>query len=339
MPSAIEIADSLEASLRDAFLAMVEVVAQTVPADQLDEWLERRDIVAIINAFSEAISQLAITPAVSDLTATYANLVGQSVRASAAGFINTATFQLTSPVVIDRLRRQAARLVVGVGQDSILSLRTILEQGYVEGWGFRAAGRIIRSVIGLLPQHAGAVGKYAQALSQVEMPEERRANLVETYSRRLLAYRAENIARTETIAAVHAGHVEGWIELANRGVIERHRTRVEWVVTEDDRLCPWCAPMDGRQVELGGLFMATHKGFPEGKPTAVGPGSRRVNRSLRPDPRSQPRDERGRFVALAKRDNRDHLDGRLVPLPRPIIVAHPPLHPSCRCTLALRFLP
>lgn len=338
MPTAIEIADSLEPELRDAFLAMVEVIKHTVPEGQLTDWLERRDFVAIINAFTEAVNAAVFTPASSALTDTYLSIVGRSLGAATTPFGITGGFNLISPVVADRLRRQAGRLLVAVGQDSILAIRETLASSYLEGIGARAMGRLLREFIGLLPQHADAVGKYAAALASTPMSEALRVNRIETYARRLLAYRAENIARTETMAASHAGQVEGWLELADRGVIQRSRTRMVWVVTEDDRLCPWCAPMDGMTVELGGLFMATHKGFPDGKPTATGPGSRRVRRTtLRPDPRSVPRDSLGRFVSLAKRDSRDYLSGKLVELARPIIVPHPPLHPQCRCDVILQF--
>lgn len=339
MPTAIEIADSLEAELRAAFLAMIEVIKHTVPEAQLTDWLERRDFVAIINAFTEAINAAVFTPASSTLTNTYLSIVGRAAGAATTPFNIAGGLTLLSPVVTDRLRRQAGRLLVAVGQDSILAIRETLANSYLEGIGVRAAGRLLREFIGLLPGHANAVGKYAASLAFTPMSDALRANRIETYARRLLAYRAENIARTETMAAAHAGTVEGWLELANRGVIQRNRTRMVWVVTEDDRLCPWCAPMDGMTVELGGLFLSTEKGFPEGKPTATGPGSRRVARTtLRPDPRSVPRDSHGRFVSLAKRDNRDYLDGKLVPLAKPIIVPHPPAHPQCRCDVILRFI-
>jgi hypothetical protein len=334
MATVREVADSLEAELRDRFLAMVEVVAFSVPDDLLQSWLDRRDFLAIIDAFEEVIADSLTFAASSALSDTYTSLVRGGIRSASVDL----AFDLTSQLVIDRIKQEAANLVIGIGQDSILSIRSILEQNYIEGLGAPAAGRVIRSVVGLLPDHANAVGKYAQLLTEQKIPEPQRTHQVETYARRLLSYRAENIARTETIAASNAGQLQAWIEMANRGVLQRHRTRVVWVVTEDDRLCPWCAPMDGVTVELGQMFTSTHKGFPEGKPETRGPGSARVDRTtLRPDPRSQPRDSRGRFTSLKKRDQRDSLDGRLIPLPRPIVVPHPPLHPQCRCDLKLIF--
>jgi hypothetical protein len=333
-PTVREVADSLEVELRDRFLAMVDVVATSIPSDILEGWIQRRDFPAIIDAFEEIVADSINFATANSLAETYTSLVHGGVRS--VGRVSTA-LNLVSELVLDRIRQDAARLVVGVGKDTIISIRSVLEQGYSEGLGVRSTGRLLREVVGLLPQHTEAVGRYAQLLVNQNVPEPTLSHQVNTYARRLLTYRAENIARTESISAANAGQLQAWLEMANRGVLDRLTTRVVWVVTEDDRLCPWCAPMDGVEVDLGQLFTSTHKGFPEGKPILSGPGSERLRGTLRPDPRSQPRDSRGRYTSLNKRDDRDELDGRLVPLARSIVVAHPPLHPQCRCDLKLRF--
>ncbi len=55
--------------------------------------------------------------------------------------------------------------------------------------------------------------------------------------------RAERIARTETIWAFNHGAVEGYKQSR---IVEAK----EWVTAQDDRLCQWCAPMDGKIVGL-----------------------------------------------------------------------------------------
>ena len=335
MASPTEVADSLEPEMREAFLAMVEVVRIEVGPEELASMLERRDLVAIVDAFERAVGRSINFGTTSLLSGVYSDLVTRTMTPVLSG---TASFNLISQLVLDRIRSTSANLVVGVGQDTINSVRQILSSNYIEGLGTGHAARVIRSVVGLLPEHANAVGRFSNMLNNQGIGSAERTNLIEQYSQRLLNYRARNIARTETISAAEAGRVAAWVELANKGTLQRHRTKMEWVVTEDDRLCPWCAPMDGQQVGIGEFFISTHKGFPDGKPEVRGPGSERYDRTtLRPDPRSQPRDKFGRFVSLAKRDQRDELDGQLVELLRPTAVPHPPLHPQCRCTLVLRF--
>lgn len=334
MPSPIEIADSLEPDLRKAFLSVVNAVATAVPQATLERLLEAGDIVGVLDLYERVVARSLSFPITTELAAIYGALAAQPLAdALRAGGLE-ASFSIVSPLVIEDIRNEGAKLVVGVGQDTIASIRTIIERNTFEGLGAPYAGRLIRSVVGLLPAHAQAVVRYAESLN---VPEEERTRLATTYARRLLNYRAENISRTETIRASHAGQLAGWLRMADEGVLQRERTRVEWVVTEDDRLCPWCAVMDGVTVDLGELFYSDTKGFPDGKPTITSPGGERLRQSpIKPDPRSQPRDARGRWTTR-KRDDHDYLDGHVVSLKKPLIVSHPPLHPQCRCTMVLRF--
>ena len=59
--------------------------------------------------------------------------------------------------------------------------------------------------------------------------------------------RSKVIARTETIWAFNEGAVQGWQQ---SGVVEAK----QWSVAQDDRLCPLCAPMEGKIVPLEGHF-------------------------------------------------------------------------------------
>ena len=225
------------------------------------------------------------------------------------------------------VRENAARRVK-VTEPTRRVLNRIISRDFEDQVDPRVTARRIRPHIGLLPNHQTAVESYAENL-RVPRPQ----RLVDTYSRRLLAYRATMIARTEALNAVNAGLVLLWAEQADLGLLNPHTVDARWVVTPDDRLCPWCAPMEGDKVpvadvieavlEDGSAFTATHKGFRDGSPPP------RRGRALRPDPRSQPRDRLGQFIAKA-------VAGQdLVKLDSPISVATPPLHPHCRCRLVL----
>lgn len=331
MATPLEIADALEPEFRTAFLQMIEVIKKAVNPMELEAALSSDlPIPAVIQLFERAVGRSLQLATGGSLQLVY----DETVRRS---FLDAA-FNLRSELVLETTRNAAFRVVQNVARDAIGAIRAFLVAGYIAGVHPRNAAMMIRDVVGLLPQHAEAVGRFTQNLVSQGQPPELIEQLARNYEARLIAYRANNIARTESAAAAHNGRYVAWMEQAREGFLQRERTWVEWVVTDDDRLCPWCAPMDGKRVRMGDLFVATVKGFPEGKPEARGPGSEKYDRtSLRPDPRSRLRDERGRFVSLAKRDTRDHLDGRTIPLRSPIAVLHPPLHPSCRCDLVLRF--
>ena len=67
-------------------------------------------------------------------------------------------------------------------------------------------------------------------------------------------YRAVRIARTETIWAFNEGAV---IAYKQTGVVNQ----VEWLTAEDERVCQWCDPMDGRIQTLGQNFFQMGDSF------------------------------------------------------------------------------
>lgn len=100
-------------------------------------------------------------------------------------------------------------------------------------------------------------------------------------------YEAERIARSEVIRASNFGAEQAYLQ---SGVVSEK----EWIVSRDERLCPFCQPMNGRRVVVGMAY------FQRGD---VIHGT----------------DEEGNIVSA----NLDYED-----------IFHPPLHPNCRCTLS-----
>jgi SPP1 gp7 family putative phage head morphogenesis protein len=64
------------------------------------------------------------------------------------------------------------------------------------------------------------------------------------YAERLLRKRAIAIARTETVTASNEGQRQLWLQAQAAGELEPTALK-EWIVTDDDRLCPICAPLEG----------------------------------------------------------------------------------------------
>ena len=338
------LADRYEARFRQAIYAIVAVLSESPELSLLEEALQRGDLAQVMRLWEEEITNNTTISIdiISELlqevvqragTITVNTIPSAVVRPGTYATIET-SLQRMSELALEWITRQSVYLVTGITADARTSLRTLLEAGYRGGLGARWTARQMRSVVGLLPQHTAAVARYATDLRERGFPPNVITRNVTTYARRLLTYRTENIARTETITASTAGQLAGWQANIASGILQAHRTWIEWMVTEDDRLCPLCAPMDGQRVRVGEMFVSEFKGFPEGQPTAQGPGSRRLARRgpLKPDPFAQPRDPKGRFMRIKKANT-------LVPLPNANHVPYPPLHPSCRCAMVLRFDP
>lgn len=73
-------------------------------------------------------------------------------------------------------------------------------------------------------------------------------------SGRMKQWRAERIARTETMRALNSGMEQAWIRLAEAGEIDGDRAVKEWQITYDERTCRTCRPLDGKQRRLGSQF-------------------------------------------------------------------------------------
>lgn len=99
-------------------------------------------------------------------------------------------------------------------------------------------------------------------------------------------YQAERMARSEVIRASNFAAEQAYLQ---SGVV----TMKEWIVSRDNRLCPFCKPMAGKKVVVGFVY------FQQGD---VAHGT----------------SETGEPVSLAL----NYED-----------IFHPPLHPQCRCTL------
>jgi|SRR5581483_4705302 len=176
---------------------------------------------------------------------------------------------ITSPAVVNRARRLAGNLVTNVTDESVRAIRAAITQSVMGKLDREETRQIIRNVIGLNERQGRALTNYATGLYQSDNPQADK--LVSAYSDRLVAWRADTIARTETMTAANYGQVDAWSAMQSAGYLPDDFA-MEWLVTDDDRLCDDCAPMDGQQVGVGGTFSQTEKGvLPSDREPYAGP--------------------------------------------------------------------
>jgi len=347
------IGDELQGELREAFLRMVgsaERYAEQYAGTPDLLQLVRSGNSAAVYAYAERLVSHGLIPNSLDFLNV---MLAIMMRAGNATYASTALSLPLKDSIIETIRQYAmtrgpergGQWVTNISRETVVTMRDIMTDALKRGVGAEQLGREFRGSIGLLPSHRVAWDNYNELLRAEKVSEKTFDRLSRMYYRRLLAYRAENISRTEAMFAVHEGQMLGWIAQVNAGLLQPWRTWIEWVVTEDDRLCDRCAPMDGQRLRMdgkaqlgsdgkprldehgrplpGNKFIATVRGFPDGRPPNVdSPYDRRMARRgpLRP--------------RIPVKKSQDDL---LIPLKEHIAVTHPPLHPSCRCTLRLRF--
>lgn len=110
----------------------------------------------------------------------------------------------------------------------------------------------VRQAIGLTPRYEQALLSYRSSLRAQGLPDSQVEQLTAARAFRYRQLRAETIFRTETITAANMGQRLLWDEAVARGDFRPEEYEVYWIVTPDDRLCPWCRAMAGKTIGVVG---------------------------------------------------------------------------------------
>lgn len=176
-------------------------------------------------------------------------------------------FDMLNPRAVAFIDRYDARLIREVTDTTRKGVLSVVRSRMLEGRAPIQQARIIRETVGLTEKQSGAVvnfrrqlegqtntpdGKSMQAAGRRRLSAPERAQaarqirqggmsqkqingLVDTYRKRLVNLRANNISRTETSRAVHEGQLELWKQAQEQGLLPVD-TKRKWIVTHDDRL-------------------------------------------------------------------------------------------------------
>jgi len=125
-------------------------------------------------------------------------------------------FDVTNPKAVKWVKEHALRLVDDLSKTTIENLRDVILSGFEEE---KTVDEIAKEIADVIDDSA----------------------------------RAEMIARTETMEAANEGQSQLWDQAIEDGFLTGKERQV-WIVTDDDRLCPECADLDGEEAELDGEF-------------------------------------------------------------------------------------
>jgi hypothetical protein len=254
----LDLADQAESTVRGAFMAAVDWARGKVDPKSLERAVENRnaeDIARIVTG-SAALAAALITGDYKRQLEDVYIAAGRRTSATLAS-----SFDIRNPRSTDFLERYDLRNgATGIRQvtaDQATAVRDIVTGAFQQGGHPVEQARMIRNIVGLLPRQAQAVVNYRDALTQEGRASDQLNRMVDRYQGKLLNRRAQTIARTETIRAANAGQQAAWRQAADDQLLNRVTARQQWIVTPDDRLCPFCAAVpdlnpDG--VELDGTF-------------------------------------------------------------------------------------
>jgi hypothetical protein len=255
-------AEGMDPKIARAFIAAIETIRTRVPAEQLARFIERRDFASLENAFASHFTSTewqaygkAIEQAV---------LAGVKATSTTQGVINGAQADFEIAVGLNPRLEQFAITMTStrireIDQTTRDTIRQVLQRGLTAGDDPFAIARQIRGSIGLTRRQEAAVSNYERMLRALD-PEalerklrDRRSDgsvgraiandkaltdaqirsLVDRYRDRYVKYRANVIARTESIRAVQGAQWELFQDMINKGQIDARQVRRTWINTND----------------------------------------------------------------------------------------------------------
>ena len=218
------------------------------------------------------------------VTATAAG-IHNAVAAEVAEYLSTrlddlVAYDVANPRAVARLQRSRLRLIQEISETQREAIAEILRLGNARGLNPRAMAVDIREVIGLDSYRARVVANYRRALESSDLhaltyklrdarsdkairaafeagkglDKARVDKLVSKYASRQLANRAEAIARTEALRAVHGGQEESWQQAVDDGKLPADRIQQEWHAGAAPRTRPHHRSMGGQKRKWGELF-------------------------------------------------------------------------------------
>ena len=194
----------------------------------------------------------------------YSKLVEKYMRpawekAIAAGFTSKAQqypafyFNPMADGVRNWVADHAASFVTNVSTAQIEGLRSVIQRAsLIETMTVDELSRVIRPMVGLTKQQTNAVMNYYEKLRENGVTPKRAREMAIKDAARRHRERAYSVARTELATAFNSGAHDGTKQAQERGYMGR-AVKV-WCAAEDERMCPYCGAMDGKEVDMDDEF-------------------------------------------------------------------------------------
>lgn len=256
---------------------IVERVRAKWPASELEKAVEAGmgALDALVNDMADAAT------GVSALSAGIHNAVAAEVAEYLTERLDQlVAYDVASPRAVAVLQRARFKLAGEITTAQHDAIAEILRLGHERGMGPRDVAIDLRRVIGLDPYRARIVANYRRALESRDLhalsyklrdarsdkairaafeagkglDRARIDKLVDKYAARQLANRAEAIARTEGIRAVHAAQDESWSQAVDDGKLDPARIQQQWIAGSAPRTRQHHASMRGQKRKWGETF-------------------------------------------------------------------------------------
>ena len=210
------------------------------------------------------------------------------------GFKVTFQFNVRNPAAEQWLSQHSSKLVSEITDDTRVMLRDVFTKGMAKGLNPRTValdvvgrvnpltGRRENGLLGVTSSQQKWIENYADELASdnpraalsrtlrdkrfdravikaVEsgeaIPASLQNKMVTAYTNRALRYRAENLARSEAMTALHEAQQQSMEQAVQTGAITQQDVKFTWRTASDDRVRDSHETMDGQEVAMGEMFI------------------------------------------------------------------------------------
>ena len=255
-------AEGMDPQIARAFIAAIETMRLRIPMEEIARLIERRDFTTLENAFSSHFTSTEWRPYGEAITR--AVLAGVKATSETQGVINGAQEDFEIRLGLNPRLEQFALTMTStrireIDQTTRDTIRQVLQSGTTAGDDPFAIARRVRGSIGLTTRQEAAVNNYERMLRALDPTvldrklRDRRSDasvgraiandkaltdaqvrsLTDRYRDRYVKYRANVIARTESIRAVQGAQWELFQDMINKGQIDARQVRRTWITTND----------------------------------------------------------------------------------------------------------
>jgi hypothetical protein len=247
--------ETFDRRIQRQFLGMVSNIKDEIVLREVEELLTGGRVDEALSVADKHIQAFADK-------ANEAYITGGRAAAAIISGETLVTFDLTNFRATEAMRRNQLNLIREFSQDQREATRLALATGTAQGLNPRDQARLFRDSIGLTARQQQAVLNYEQLLRSQDaqaltrklrdarfdssvraalqsgkpLTEDQIARMVSRYRDRSLKNRAETIARTEALSAVHEGNDEMYRQAVDSGALDPEEIERTWITAKDSRV-------------------------------------------------------------------------------------------------------
>lgn len=287
---------SWEPRLQQAFFDAINTVKNGAQIDLIARMIERGDVDGAVRAVGLDPAQFRVFDRTFEAAYEAGGLAtanGLPLLADAQGFALRFQFSIRNPVAENWLRQYSSSMIKGIVDDQRTMIRGFLEDGLSKGLNPRttaldlvgrvSGGQRTGGVIGLTQSQEQWARNYADELendptaslkrvlrdkrfdrsvlkainSGEPIPADLRVKMVAAYRTRALRFRAEAIARSETITALHTAQEQAMEQAVQSGALDQTATTYIWRSSHDKRVRDAHRELDGQRAKMGQPFQSS----------------------------------------------------------------------------------